>query len=94
MYGTIAKVRINPEKVAEFQTLLDSMGVGAGQVARYVYQMDAEPGEVWLVAVFESREAYWANAHSPQQNERFSRVMALLEGSPEWHDGEILSAVG
>jgi hypothetical protein len=31
--------------------------------------MDGNPGELFLVAVFESREAYWANAQSPEQDD-------------------------
>jgi quinol monooxygenase YgiN len=93
MYGTIAKVTVNPARIAELTALAESMGVGAGQVARYVFQMDANPGEVWLVGVFENREAYWANANSPEQHQRFVEMRALMEADPEWHDGAIISAV-
>ncbi|HSN75919.1 MAG TPA: hypothetical protein VL334_12665 [Anaerolineae bacterium] len=92
MYGTIARIKIDPTKIEELKALGDSMGVPPGQVARYVYQMDADPGECFLVAVFESKEAYWANARSPEQNERFMQLRALLIADPEWHDGEIVSA--
>lgn len=61
MYGTIARVKIDPSKIEELKALGDSMDTAPGQVARYVYQMDSDPGELFLVAVFESREAYWAN---------------------------------
>ena len=91
MYGTIARMRIDPAKLDELKALADSMGVPPGQVARYVYRMDADPGEIFLVAVFESREAYWANAQSPEQNERFMRLRALLLEDPHWHDGDIIS---
>ncbi|MBK9093643.1 MAG: hypothetical protein IPM84_12905 [Anaerolineae bacterium] len=53
--------------------------------------MDADPGELFLVAVFESKEAYWANAQSPEQSERFMQLRALLLADPEWHDGAIVS---
>ena len=55
--------------------------------------MDGDPGEIFLVAVFASREAYWANAQSPEQNERFHELRALLVADPEWHDGEIIDVV-
>jgi quinol monooxygenase YgiN len=92
MYGTIARVKIDPTRIEELKAVGDSMGTAPGQVARYVYQMDADPGVVYLVAVFASKEAYWANAQSPEQNERFLRLRALLLADPEWHDGEIISA--
>ncbi|QLQ04731.1 MAG: hypothetical protein HZY76_00550 [Anaerolineae bacterium] len=92
MYGTIARVRIDPTRLDELKAVGDSMDVAPGQVARYVYQMDADPGVLFLVAVFESKEAYWANAQSPDQNQRYMRFRALLLEDPEWHDGAIVSA--
>jgi quinol monooxygenase YgiN len=92
MYGTIARIKIDPTKIEELKALGDSMGTAPGQVARYVYLMDADPGVFFLVAVFESKEAYWANAQSPEQNERFMQLRALLLEDPQWHDGEIVSA--
>jgi quinol monooxygenase YgiN len=90
MYGTIARVRIDPARLEELKAVGASMGKAPGQITRYVYQMDADPGVLYLVAVFESREAYWANAASPEQNERFLQLRALLLEDPEWHDGEIV----
>lgn len=92
MYGTIARVKIDPTRIEELKAVGDSMGTAPGQVARYVYQMDADPGVLYLVAVFENKEAYWANAQSPEQNERFLRLRGLMLEDPEWHDGEIVSA--
>ena len=93
MYGTIARVKIDPAKVEELKALGRRIGVAPGQIARYVYQMDANPGELFLVVVFESREAYWANAQSPEQNQRFQEMRALMLADPEWHDGEIVDVV-
>lgn len=92
MYGTIARIKIDPTKIEELKKLGDTMGIPPGQVARYVYQMDSDPGEIYLVAVFESKEAYWANAQSPEQHARFMQLRALSLGDPEWHDGAIVSA--
>jgi quinol monooxygenase YgiN len=88
MYGTIARVKIDPARLEDLKALGRRIGV-----ARYVYQMDASPGEIYLVAVFESREAYWANARSPEQNQRFQEMRALMLSDPEWHDGEIVDIV-
>jgi quinol monooxygenase YgiN len=93
MYGTIARVKIDPAKVEDLKALGRRIGVAPGQIARYVYQMDANPGELFLVVVFESREAYWANARSPEQNQRFQEMRALMLADPEWHDGEIIDVV-
>jgi hypothetical protein len=66
------------------------MGLAPGQIARTVYKMDADPDLFYLTAVFESEEAYRANAASPEQHERFMQLRALLLTDPEWHDGEII----
>jgi quinol monooxygenase YgiN len=52
--------------------------------------MDANPNELYLVAVFESKEAYESNANSPEQDARFREMMEMLAAEPEWHDGEII----
>ena len=56
MYGTIARVKIDPSRLEELKALGQRMRVAPGQITRYVYQMDADPGEIFLVAVFESKE--------------------------------------
>jgi hypothetical protein len=45
------------------------------------------------VAVFASREAYRTNAQSPEQNERYQELRALLFAEPEWHYVEIIDVV-
>lgn len=92
MYGTIAKIQVNPTKIEDLQALSKKMGPVPGQVARYIYRMDADPNELYLVAVFENREAYQANATSPEQHQRYLELRALLTADPEWHDGEIVDA--
>ena len=92
MYGTVAKVNIDPDKIEEFEALTNRLDLAPGQVARYVYQMDANPNELYLVAVFESREAYHTNAADANQHQRFLELRALLTADPEWHDGEIIDS--
>jgi hypothetical protein len=42
------------------------------------------------VVVFKDKESYFANANSPEQNTRYEAMLTMLDGAPEWHDGEIL----
>jgi quinol monooxygenase YgiN len=93
MYGTIARVKIDPTRLEELKALGQQMGVAPGQITRYVYQMDADPGVIFLVAVFAIKETYWANANSPEQHQRFMEFRALLLEDPQWHDGEIVDVV-
>lgn len=95
MYGTIACLRIKPGMEDHFRQLLQAQahpfetGQVAGFVTSYAYRMDAEPNDFFIAAVFESREAYRANAQRPEQDARYRQWLSLLEGEPEWHDGEI-----
>ena len=95
MYGTIGRLRIKPGMESQFRQLLQGQarafetGQVVGFVASYTYRMDADPNDCYIAAVFESREAYWTNAQSPEQDARYRQWLPLLEGEPEWHDGEI-----
>ena len=97
MYGTIGRLRIKPGMEGQFRQLLQDQarafetGQVAGFVASYAYRMDADPNDFFIAAVFENREAYWANAQSPEQDARYRQWLPLLDGEPEWHDGEIVT---
>ncbi|HLJ81133.1 MAG TPA: antibiotic biosynthesis monooxygenase [Ktedonobacterales bacterium] len=93
MYGTVARLRVKQgaeAQLAQQQRDFEALRV-SGFIRAYVYQMDADPREYYLVVLFESKEAYWANARSPEQDARYQQMLALLEGQPEWHDGEVVS---
>jgi len=61
-----------------------------GSVAGYVYQMDDDPNVLYLAVMFESKEAYQANADRPETNADFEKMMQFLVAEPEWHDGEVV----
>jgi quinol monooxygenase YgiN len=91
MYGTIARLQVKPGAFEQMRALGDG-DKPPGHVAVYIYQMDSNPNELYLVAVFESKEAYVANAQSPEQHTRYEQMRALLTAEPEWHDGEVIFA--
>jgi quinol monooxygenase YgiN len=96
MYGTIGHFRIKAGMEAQFRELMEGQGHAfeaaqtPGFAVSYSYHVDADPSDYYLAVVFESRETYWANAQSPGQNARYHQWLPLLEGEPEWHDGEIV----
>jgi hypothetical protein len=67
----------------------DRMGL-AGLVSTTVYQMDSDPNELIMCVVFTDKDAYVKNAEFPEQNARYEEFVSLLEGAPEWNDGEII----
>jgi quinol monooxygenase YgiN len=63
-----------------------------GFVAHYTYRLDADPNTIVEAVIFASKEAYVANANSPEQHTFYERMAALFDGEPEWQDGEIVHA--
>jgi quinol monooxygenase YgiN len=91
MYGTIARIRVKPGGEAKLRQMSQEYAADIpGFVFQIVYRSDADPNENWLVVGFESKEAYHKNAQSPEQAKRYEQYLTLLEGPPEWHDGEII----
>jgi heme-degrading monooxygenase HmoA len=94
MYGTLAKLRVKPgaeEKLREFDEMERSAGI-PGYIGEFALRADADPNVWYLMVAFESKEAYLANANSPEQDARYRQMLELLEAPPEWHDGEIVYA--
>ena len=91
MYGTVAKVRVKAGREADLVSHLDKYrgGLAEGFVASALYRAEDGDGH-WLAVVFQSKDAYQANADSPEQDARFREFRELLESDPEWHDGEVL----
>ena len=93
MYGTVARMQIKPGAEAQLMALSEDYAPGMvpGYIGDYIYRMDNEPNTYYMAVMFESKEAYHANAQDPAQNERYMKYRALLTADPEWHDGEIIS---
>ena len=95
MYGTVARLRAKAGQEAEFEKLLERLESEpvAGFIGSYLYRLDEDLREYYFVVLFESREAYIANAESAEQHARYLQMIELLEGEPEWHDGSLAFAV-
>ena len=92
MYGTVARMRVKPGMESKFKDLsreYESLKV-PGHIGEYVYRMDEDSNEYYMAVIFESKESYFANARSPEQDTRYREMLDTLEGEPEWHDGEIV----
>ncbi len=92
MYGTIARMRLKPgmeQQLAQHLEEFEALSV-AGFVRSTIYRLDAGTNEYMVAVAFETKEAYGANAESPEQAARYQRMRELLESDPEWNDGEIV----
>ena len=96
MYGTVARLRVKPGMEDELRADFERQKQFSipGLVGECLYRMDQDPQVIVLVALFESKAAYVANAQAPHQHEDYLRMMTFLEAEPEWNDGEIVMARG
>lgn len=97
MYGTVAKLKLKPGSLEAVKQVTDEIERGPrtvtiGHIATYLYLADNEPDTVYLVVIFESREAYHKNAQSEEQNAEYERLAVHFAAPPEWHDGEVIWA--
>lgn len=90
MYGTIARLRVKPgTDLSQLEGDFARRNV-PGHVATYVWRLDADPQVAMIVTMFESKAAYFANANSPEQHQDYLKMVSMLEGEPEWNDGEVV----
>ena len=90
MYGTVARTRVTLENRDTLKEVFERQGrrTRPGMVAAYtLFENDSDVA--WLVAIFEDRATYDANADDPAQDAEYREYRALMEDDPEWHDGEI-----
>jgi hypothetical protein len=96
MFGTVAHSRLKEGvTVDQLKALFagsDINDTAIGSVALLVFESTSDPRDIWIATAFESRDAYFKNANSPEQNARFERMRAVMEGTPEWHDGNVVTA--
>ena len=95
MYGTVARMKIKPgheqAMIDLLREQLDARSEGR-PTSLSVYRLDAAENEYLMAVGFESKDAYAANASSPDQHARYLQYMEHLAGDPAWEDGEIIFA--
>jgi hypothetical protein len=92
-YGSIFKLQVKSDHEEELLKIFNNQNRPNGMVAWFV--MNPDEKDEWIgVAVFESQDAYVANANRPEQHESFLKMMEHLESEPTWTDGSyILSEI-
>jgi quinol monooxygenase YgiN len=94
MYGTIARMQIKSGQEAQLSEVSrkweqERKGKARGFVTSYLLTPDQRSNERFLVAIFEDRASYRANAEDPEQDQWYRRLRQHLESDPEWTDGEV-----
>ncbi|MBI4199805.1 MAG: hypothetical protein HY535_04975 [Chloroflexi bacterium] len=96
MYGTVARIRPKPGQEKAIVALQEEWSKtrkpkAKGAIAGYLYKLDKKPDEMVLVAVFQDKKTYMANADDPEQDRWYRRFRALLQADPVWEDGEVIA---
>ncbi len=94
MYGTVARFMVKPGTEQKLrQQLVEFEGLNVpGYIGSMLYKMDENANEYYMAVVFRDKDAYFTNADSPEQDARYRQMLEVMEGEPEWHDGEIIYA--
>jgi heme-degrading monooxygenase HmoA len=92
VYGTVARMMLKPGSEQRMVELLREEEAAAipGDRGTVVFRSDRDPNEFFFAILFESKEAYAANAKSPEMHQRYLQYRELLSGDPDWHDGEVV----
>ena len=92
MFGTIGHLKVKPGKFEEIQkAMADDTREVDGSVAYYIYKLEGKENEYKIAVVFRDKESYFKNADSPEQDDAYRKMVALLEEPPTWEDGEIVA---
>jgi antibiotic biosynthesis monooxygenase (ABM) superfamily enzyme len=91
MYGTIARIKVKPDKVRELYALGqqwdDQRKRVPGFISTEILWEERETGRALMIVRFTNKELYFQNANSPEQHQFYLRMRACLESDPEWNDG-------
>lgn len=90
MYGTIARMKIQREKVDELRAVMTELQgrTAEGFRATHVLIPDDGRDEIIMAVFFDDKASYMKNADDPKMHEDFMKYRALLDADPEWTDGE------
>ena len=94
MYGTMARIRVKTGHEDDLMKVNERWSTERkakvpGVVAGYLYKLDSDSRNHIMVAVFQDKASYRANADDPEQDKWFRELRQHLESDPEWNDGEI-----
>jgi antibiotic biosynthesis monooxygenase (ABM) superfamily enzyme len=92
MYGTIARVKVKKDSVAALIALGKEWDErervrAKGYIGSEILWQDAGEGRACLITRFATKDDYWKNARSPEQDAFYQKMRACLEEDPEWIDG-------
>lgn len=97
MYGTVARLSPLPGREQEIIALLQDWHRKRAPTVQgfrdaYLLRPENHPQDLIMVAIFESKAAYVANADDPAQDAWYRQLRTLLRADPQWEDADCLLA--
>jgi quinol monooxygenase YgiN len=97
MFGTVARMTVQPGKETEFLSVGEEWtrvrGEGTGLVAEYVFRVEGQERQFLVIGIFRDQETYRQNASDPETDRWYRKLRATLASDPEWNDGEIVQSM-
>jgi hypothetical protein len=89
MFGTVGRMRIKSGKAQDLvEHFMDPAGAQA-QGFRGSHLLVSEHGDEAVIAVlFQDKDSYFEMVHDPRTEAAYPRLLELVDGEPEWTDGE------
>jgi hypothetical protein len=98
MFGTIARLKVKPGeeqglRAAQDRWWRERRPKVKGAVTSYLCKpVNGARDEQILIAIFDTKENYVANANDPEQDAWYQEFRSHLAADPEWTDVEIEEA--
>ncbi len=96
MFGTVAHARIKPGHAQAVMSLMEEWRRERkpkvkGALGGYLLRSEKDPNQMVMVAVFQDRDSYHANAADPERDRWYRQLREHLAEDPAWEDGEIIA---
>jgi hypothetical protein len=88
MYGTIGHLSIKPGLVSKITQYLHDFDKVPGVLKSSLYCIDADSHDYYWTIVWADKKAHDTNASSADFPDRYAQFLTVLNGDPEWYDGE------
>jgi len=98
MFGTIYRMQPKPDQEARIADHFrrwerERRSIVDGMVSGYLFRPKVRSRDLIGVVVFDSEASFRKNAEDPAQLQWDRSLREMLEGDPEWSDGDVLVAI-
>jgi quinol monooxygenase YgiN len=89
MYGTVGRLRIKPGHLDALTRVIRELEGLPGVRAMSIVAKNDSPADYCWTIVWDDEQAHDAVNARPEADDRYERLLATLDGDPEWHSGDM-----